>query len=119
MRFKADSVGEAGLFEGAELSGPIDVTFGDRSPLNFASAILDGVFAVAVMDAVFGKRIPGAGEGIKFAAHDGVAGIPVESKMGRLDGIQRARGFAAGGRVAFKFVFEHKKNALFTCGFSG
>src|ERR1700757_572 len=66
---QADCIAIAGLFEGFELSRPIDIAFVDRSPHNFSSVVLDRVFAVAVMNAVLGKRVPGGGECIEFTAH--------------------------------------------------
>src|SRR5450432_742353 len=81
VRFEIDRIGVANLREGAELGGPIDVALVDGRPLRLTSAVLDGVLDVAVVDAVFGQSIPAAGIGIEFAAHDGIARVPVERKI--------------------------------------
>jgi hypothetical protein len=81
VRFEIDRIGVADLRERAELRGPIDVALVDGRPLRLSSAVFDGVLDVAVVDAVFGQSVPAAGIGIEFAAHDGIAWVPVERKI--------------------------------------
>src|SRR5580698_3295554 len=81
VRFEIDRIGVANLRECAKLGGPIDVALVDGRPLRLTSAVLDGVLDVAVVDAVFGQSVPAAGIGVEFAAHDGIARVPVKRKI--------------------------------------
>jgi len=117
--FERNGVAVAGLLEGFELGGPIDKTFVDRRPDDLAGVILDGVFDVAVMDAVFGESVPAAGEGVEFAAHDGVAWIPVESEVAGGDAGEGLGGLAAGGGVAGELIFENQHDSLLAGSFGG
>ena len=119
MGFKTDGVAIADFVECAELGCPVNEAGADGRPFNFAVGAFDCVLYVAMMDAILGQCFPCRGEGIEFAAHDGVGWIPVEGQVRRLDGIKRARCFAAGGSVALELVFEDQQDALFAGGLCG
>src|ERR1035438_567507 len=117
VRLKADSVAKANLLKRAELRCPVDESLVDRRPLDLAFRALDGILAVAVVNAIFRQGLPATGKGVQFAAHDGIRRIPVERQMRRLNRIHSPRGLAAGSGVAGKLVFEHKQNSLLSSGF--
>src|ERR1700730_12217363 len=103
VRFEIDRIGVANLRECAKLGGPIDVALVDGRPLRLTSAVLGGVLDVAVVDAVFGQSVPAAGIGVEFAAHDGIARVPVKRKIARGDAGEGGGGFSSRRGVAGEF----------------
>jgi hypothetical protein len=74
---------------------------------------------VAMMNAVLGQAVPSAGEGVHLAAHDGVAGVPVEREVRRLDRFEDLCSFTARRRIAGKLVLDHEQQALLSYNLRG
>ena len=85
---KAYGVAIAGFLEGFELCNPIGLTFTDGGPFEagLCAGFGDGAFYVAVADAGFVEKREALGEGIELTASYGIAGVPVEHEVRRLDG---------------------------------
>ena len=106
MSFQAYGVAEACLVERFELCGPVNESLVNGRPLDLAGVVFHGVLAVAMMDAVFGQKLPRRGKCVKLSAHHCIGGIPVERQVWGFHGVERAGSFAAGGGVALELVLE-------------
>src|SRR5580704_1752831 len=97
-------------FESLELSGPIDHSATHRRPVIFL-ALLDGVFAVAMPDALFGQKIVTVGIR-NLAAGGRIPRIPIQHEIRSLYSIQDLGSFGPSRCIARHLVFENKNNAL-------
>ena len=117
MSFKTDRVRIVDALESFELRGPIDVPDIHRRPDDFACRVLHRVLHMAVMDAIFGQRIPAARVGIQLATHHRIAGIPVERKILRWNACESCTGLTTGSRVAGILVLKDQEYVLFRAEF--
>src|SRR5580698_2804573 len=108
MCLQTDCLPIAGCGKSFELCSPVNVARSYRGPVNLALCVFHRVFAVAVTDAVFGKQIPRGGEGIQFAGHDGISGIPVQEEMRRLNAGQSRCRLSPGGSIAFELILDNQ-----------
>ena len=115
--FQAHCVVVANLPQSAKLCGPVDVPGADGRPLNLSGCVLLSVLDVAVVNAVLGQRVPAAGKASSSPRMTALAGVPVQSKVRRLNGVECARGFPSGRGVALELVLQHEKDALLAAGF--
>ena len=86
--FKAHRIVIAHLFERAELRRPVDVSLVHRRSFDLSGRIFDLILAVAVVNSVLGQYLPSCREGVKFAARDRIAWIPVEREVRRCNRLQ-------------------------------
>src|SRR5258708_31399554 len=70
-----------------------------------------------VADTILGQKIV-AIRIRSLAAFTGIAGIPIEQQVRRLDRLQRPRSFGAGAGIARHLIFQHQRDALLA-GFAG
>jgi len=96
-----------------ELAYPVDDATADRRPLKFAVCLADGVFAVAMTDAVLWKVVVVVGIGSVAGKCGGVSGIPVEHEVGFADSLEDFNRLGTATGIAGHFVFENQHDIVF------
>jgi hypothetical protein len=85
MRLQTDRIVVSRSFQSTELSDPVNIAFIDRRPHNLSIRIFNCILAMTVVNSILGQTVPTPRIGIHLAPHHGIAGIPVERQMRRLN----------------------------------
>src|SRR6185312_10057630 len=74
------------------------------------------ILYVAMEDTMLRQLVPSGREGIEFAAHDGIAGVPVQAKMRRGHRGQNSCRFRRRGGIACELILNDKEHSMLAAG---